>query len=62
MIARRFSDAVCNRYHQLVCEEPSQVEEESVEIMWTGLKSNIEEALEVVVAKKREKGEATVDD
>ena len=53
---------MCNRYHQLVCEEPSQVEEESVEIMWTGLKSNIEEALEVVVAKKREKGEATVDD
>ena len=44
-IARRFSDQVCNIYHQLDCEEQLQFEEGSVENMWTGLKSSIEEAL-----------------
>ena len=29
----RFADQVCNRYHQLVCNEPLQLEEESVENM-----------------------------
>ena len=38
-----------------------QVEEESVETMWTGLEFSIEEALKEEVTK-REKAEATVKD
>ena len=51
-IRQTFSIKPNNRYEELMCEEPMQLDDQMIESVWKNLKSSIEEVVEEMIPKR----------